>query len=119
MQAIDPKTESLSKETALQTVARQVDDAAKAESSAAESKSQAAKPEPQLDDRLASLAAHVSHLPKAAHLDFSVDPQTGTTTVQVVDSESGDILREMPIAQLTSESRELAGTLGSLLDRPA
>lgn len=119
MQAIDPKTESPSRETALQTVARQVDDAAKAESSGAESKSQAAKPGEELNTRLASLAAHVSHLPKAAHLDFSVDPQTGTTTVQVVDSESGDILREMPVAQLTSDSRELAGVLGALLDRPA
>ena len=71
------------------------------------------------ENRLASLAAHVRRIPKAAHLDFSVDPQTGATTVRVIDSESGDVLREVPVAQLKADAAAVRGALGMLFDRPA
>jgi len=52
------------------------------------------------------------------HLAFSIDEGSGTTVMRVIDTDSGDIIRQMPTESWLKLAQELAdSTSGLLSDR--
>jgi flagellar protein FlaG len=57
--------------------------------------------------------------PLARGLEFSVDAESGDTVVRVVDSESGEVLRQIPSPEMIAIARALTRVQGLLLDAKA
>jgi flagellar protein FlaG len=57
--------------------------------------------------------------PLARGLEFSVDAETGDTVVRVVDSESGEVVRQIPSPEMIAIARALTRVQGLLLDAKA
>jgi flagellar protein FlaG len=56
---------------------------------------------------------------KANALQFSLDDQTGKTVVRVVDSETGELIRQIPSEELMEIARALDKMQGLLLKQSA
>jgi len=56
---------------------------------------------------------------KASALQFSLDDQTGKTVVKVIDSETGDLIRQIPSEELLEIARALDKMQGLLLKQSA
>lgn len=52
-------------------------------------------------------------------LEFSVDDETGTTVVRVVDAETGETIRQIPSEEVLAISRSLERLQGVLLKQEA
>ena len=50
-------------------------------------------------------------------VQFSTDNESGTNVVKVVDSESGDVIRQMPAEELLSFMRNLTRMMGTFIDK--
>jgi len=49
------------------------------------------------------------------HLSFSIDESSGVSVLRVIDSESGDVIRQMPSESWLKLARELADSTTGLL----
>lgn len=49
------------------------------------------------------------------HLSFSIDESSGVSVLRVIDSESGDVIRQMPSESWLKLARELADSTSGLL----
>lgn len=49
------------------------------------------------------------------HLAFSIDEGSGATVMRVIDTDSGDIIRQMPTESWLKLAQELAGSTSGLL----
>ncbi|MES2719409.1 MAG: flagellar protein FlaG [Pseudomonadota bacterium] len=49
------------------------------------------------------------------HLSFSVDESSGVSVLRVIDSDSGDLIRQMPSESWLKLARELAASTTGLL----
>ena len=52
-------------------------------------------------------------------VNFSVDKDTGRYLIKVIDSESGDVIREIPPEKLLKISKQIKEILGLLFDEKA
>ena len=50
-------------------------------------------------------------------VQFTTDNESGTNVVKVVDSESGDVIRQMPAEELLSFMRNLTRMMGTFIDK--
>ena len=50
-------------------------------------------------------------------VEFTTDESSGTRVVKVVDSASGDVIRQMPAEELLSFMRNLTRMLGTFIDK--
>ena len=50
-------------------------------------------------------------------VEFSTDASSGVQVVKVVDSNSGDVIRQMPAEELLSFMRNLTRMLGTFIDK--
>lgn len=50
-------------------------------------------------------------------VDFVRDEQAGTDVIKVVDTKSGDVIRQMPSEELLTFMRNLTKMLGALVDQ--
>ena len=50
-------------------------------------------------------------------VEFSTDESSGVRVVKVVDSNSGDVIRQMPAEELLSFMRNLTRMLGTFIDK--
>lgn len=50
-------------------------------------------------------------------VEFTTDESSGTRVVKVVDSGSGDVIRQMPAEELLSFMRNLTRMLGTFIDK--
>lgn len=50
-------------------------------------------------------------------VQFTTDNESGTNVVKVVDSESGDVIRQMPAEELLSFMRNLTRMMGMFIDK--
>ena len=57
--------------------------------------------------------------PLATRLNFSVDEETGSFVVKVIDSETGDVLRQIPPEEMLNLRASLAELVGVLFDKEA
>jgi flagellar protein FlaG len=55
----------------------------------------------------------------AQNLRFSVDDSTGKTVVRVVDSSTGDVIRQVPSEEVLAISRSIDRLQGLLFDKEA
>lgn len=65
-------------------------------------------------------AEQVDHLNKLLqvhqqHLSFSIDESSGISVLRVIDSDSGDLIRQMPSESWLKLARELAASTTGLL----
>jgi flagellar protein FlaG len=56
---------------------------------------------------------------KASALTFSLDDKTGSTIVRIVDSETGDLIRQIPSKELVEIAHALDKAQGKLLNQKA
>lgn len=66
-----------------------------------------------LQSALSNLTEHVQNLQRA--LEFSVDKESGETVVKVVDSETKEVIRQIPSEELLAIANRLRSTAGVLL----
>ncbi len=66
-----------------------------------------------LETALSKMTAHVQNLQRA--LQFSVDEESGETVVKVVDSETKEVIRQIPSEELLAIANRLRSTAGVLL----
>jgi flagellar protein FlaG len=77
------------------------------------------KPTPaQLDPKamqqaLSNLSAHIQNLHR--NLEFSVDKDSGDTVVKVIDTETKEVIRQIPSEELLAISQRLRSAAGVLL----
>jgi flagellar protein FlaG len=50
-------------------------------------------------------------------VEFTTDESSGARVVKVVDSNSGDVIRQMPAEELLSFMRNLTRMLGTFIDK--
>lgn len=50
------------------------------------------------------------------HLSFSIDEKSGATVMKVIDTESGDIIRQMPSESWLKLAQELSASSSGLLN---
>ena len=50
-------------------------------------------------------------------VEFSTDASSGVQVVKVVDSNSGEVIRQMPAEELLSFMRNLTRMLGTFIDK--
>ncbi len=74
-----------------------------------EASSAAPKPQ-QLDDAVSSINEFVQNLSRS--LQFSVDEASGRTIVKVTDSETGDLIRQIPSDEILAISKAIAESMG-------
>ena len=74
-------------------------------------------PQKQIDQAMDRLKAAMQT--KASSLSFSLDQQTGGTIVRVVDTETGDLIRQIPSKELVEIARALDKMQGMLLKQSA
>ena len=53
---------------------------------------------------------------RSRSVEFTTDESSGTRVVKVVDSASGDVIRQMPAEELLSFMRNLTRMLGTFID---
>lgn len=53
------------------------------------------------------------------HLSFAVDGDTGDTVINVVDSENGEVIRQIPAEEVLKLRKKMGQMQGLLLDRRA
>ena len=51
------------------------------------------------------------------HLSFAVDDDTGTTVINIIDSENGDVIRQIPPEDLLKLRKKMGEIQGLILDR--
>lgn len=56
---------------------------------------------------------------KASSLQFSIDEDTGATVVKIVDSETHDVIRQIPAEEILAIARSLDKMAGLLLKQKA
>jgi flagellar protein FlaG len=66
-----------------------------------------------LEQALGNVTAHVQNLHRSLH--FSVDEKSGETVVRVVDSETQEVIRQIPSEELLAIADRLRSTAGVLL----
>lgn len=66
-----------------------------------------------LQTALSKMTEHVQNLQRA--LQFSVDEESGETVVKVVDSETKEVIRQIPSEELLAIANRLRSTAGVLL----
>jgi len=66
-----------------------------------------------LQSALNKMTEHVQNLQRA--LQFSVDEESGETVVKVVDSETKEVIRQIPSEELLAIANRLRSTAGVLL----
>ncbi len=66
-----------------------------------------------LQSALSHLTEHVQNLQRA--LEFSVDKESGETVVTVVDSETKEVIRQIPSEELLAIANRLRSTAGVLI----
>jgi flagellar protein FlaG len=49
-------------------------------------------------------------------VEFTTDTESGAQVVKVVDSDSGDVIRQIPAEELLSFMRNLTRMLGTFID---
>lgn len=54
---------------------------------------------------------------RSRSVEFTTDESSGTRVVKVVDSASGDVIRQMPAEELLSFMRNLTRMLGTFFDK--
>ena len=54
---------------------------------------------------------------RSRSVEFTTDESSGTRVVKVVDSASGDVIRQMPAEELLSFMRNLTRMLGTIIDK--
>jgi flagellar protein FlaG len=77
---------------------------------------------PQFDDVQLKQAIAAANRAVAEHnssIEFSVDPQQGTTIVRVVDTNTGDVIRQMPSEEMIQIAKALDQFQGMLIRRRA
>ena len=57
--------------------------------------------------------------PLATRLNFSVDEETGSFVVKVIDNETGDIIKQIPPEEMLNLRASLAELVGVLFDEKA
>ncbi|MGD9604152.1 MAG: flagellar protein FlaG [Gammaproteobacteria bacterium] len=70
-----------------------------------------------LDKALDNLTAHVQNLHRS--LQFSVDKGSGDTVVKVIDTETREVIRQIPSEELLAIAERLRETAGVLLEERA
>ncbi len=78
-------------------------------------------PPPASDAELkaAIAAANRTVASHASGVEFNVDPQHGTTIVRVVDKNTGQLIRQMPSAEMIAIAKALDQFQGLLIRRAA
>ncbi|MCC7122695.1 MAG: flagellar protein FlaG [Gammaproteobacteria bacterium] len=66
-----------------------------------------------LQTALDKMTAHVQNLQRA--LQFSVDEESGETVVKVVDTETKEVIRQIPSEELLAIANRLRSTAGVLV----
>ncbi len=66
-----------------------------------------------LEKALGNLSAHVQNLQRSLH--FTVDEESGETIVRVVDSETDEVIRQIPSEELLTIAERLRSSAGALL----
>ncbi|MGH8596150.1 MAG: flagellar protein FlaG [Gammaproteobacteria bacterium] len=66
-----------------------------------------------LEEALGNLSAHVQNLQRS--LRFSVDEESGETIVKVFDTETKEVIRQIPSEELLAISNRLRSAAGVLL----
>lgn len=56
---------------------------------------------------------------KASSLQFSIDEETGTTVVKIVDTETHNVIRQIPAEEILAIARSLDKMAGLLLKQKA
>ena len=77
---------------------------------------------PQFDDVQVKEAIAAANKAVAEHnssIEFSVDPEHGTTIVRVVDTNTGDVIRQMPSEEMIQIAKVLDQFQGMLIRRRA
>ena len=54
---------------------------------------------------------------RSRSVEFTTDESSGTRVIKVVDSASGDVIRQMPAEELLSFMRNLTRMLGTFIDK--
>lgn len=70
-----------------------------------------------LEKALGNLTAHVQNLQRSLH--FSVDQASGETVVRVIDTETKEVIRQIPSEELLAIAERLRETAGVLLSEQA
>ena len=52
-----------------------------------------------------------------SHLSFVVDDDTGSTVINIIDSENGELIRQIPSEELLTLRKKMGEIQGLLLDR--
>ena len=81
-----------------------------------------AAPPPPVDDAQLKEAIAAANRSVALHtssVEFSVDPQHGTTIVRVVDKNTGQLIRQMPSEEMIEIAKALDQYQGMLIRRKA
>lgn len=68
----------------------------------------------QLQEKVAQLNDYVQHLNR--NLQFSVDEQSGTTVVKVIDAETDELVRQIPVQEVLDASNAIEKYRGLLLE---
>jgi len=96
------------------TAPQAISAATPAATEASKEQSQAAALDPKaLQTALSKMTEHVQNLQRA--LQFSVDEESGETIVKVVDSETKEVIRQIPSEELLAIASRLRSTAGVLL----
>jgi flagellar protein FlaG len=66
-----------------------------------------------LDKALGNLSAHVQNLQRS--LQFSVDKDSGETVVRIIDTETNEVIRQIPSEELLAIEERLRETAGVLV----
>ena len=77
---------------------------------------------PPMDDvelKQAIAAANKSVASHGSSVEFSVDPQHGTTIVRVMDKSTGELIRQMPSEEMIAIANALDQFQGMLIRRKA
>jgi len=72
---------------------------------------------PALEKVLGNLSAHVQNLQRSLH--FSVDKASGETVVRVIDTETKEVIRQIPTEELLVIAERLRETAGLLVSERA
>ncbi len=66
-----------------------------------------------LEQALGNVTAHIQNLHRSLH--FSVDEESGETVVRVVDTETQEVIRQIPSEELLAIADRLRSSAGVLL----
>ena len=70
------------------------------------------------EDLSAALASLNQRLEKTkSNLSFSIDPQTGSNIVRVVNSNTGELVRQLPSEEVLQFKRNLDSMMGLIFDK--